>query len=115
MIRRPPRSTHRGTLFPYTTLFRSAIQALRLGAADFILKPFNLENMLQAVKRCMDRRLVERTNFALQREVEKNNPIEMIGNAEKTIALKQMVAQLAPSNAAVLIEGESGTDRKSVV
>lgn len=92
----------------------TAIQALRLGAADFILKPFNLENMLQAVKRCMDRRLVERTNFALQREVEKNNPIEMIGNAEKTIALKQMVAQLAPSNAAVLIEGESGTGKELV-
>lgn len=92
----------------------TAIQALRLGAADFILKPFNLENMLQAVKRCMDRRLVERTNFALQREVEKNNPIEMIGNAEKTIELKQMVAQLAPSNAAVLIEGESGTGKELV-
>ncbi|KAB2824785.1 sigma-54-dependent transcriptional regulator [Aliivibrio finisterrensis] len=92
----------------------TAIQALRLGAADFILKPFNLENMLQAVKRCMDRRLVERTNFVLQREVEKNNPIEMIGNAEKTIELKQMVAQFAPSNAAVLIEGESGTGKELV-
>ncbi|MDD9194626.1 sigma-54 dependent transcriptional regulator [Aliivibrio sp. S3MY1] len=92
----------------------TAIQALRLGAADFILKPFNLENMLQAVKRCMDRRLVERTNFALQREVEKYNPIEMIGNAEKTMELKQMVAQLAPSNAAVLIEGESGTGKELV-
>lgn len=54
----------------------TAIQALRLGAADFILKPFNLENMLQAVKRCMDRRLVERTNFALQREVEKTTQLK---------------------------------------
>lgn len=38
----------------------------------------------------------------------------MIGNAEKTIELKQMVAQLAPSNAAVLIEGESGTGKELV-
>jgi len=92
----------------------TAIQALRLGASDFILKPFNLENMLQAVKRCMDRRLVERTNFALKREVEKKNPTEIIGNAEKTLQLKKMVAQLAPSNAAVLIEGESGTGKELV-
>lgn len=92
----------------------TAIQALRLGASDFILKPFNLENMLRAVKRCMDRRLVERTNFALKREVEKHNPIDIIGNADKTLQLKQLIAQLAPSNAAVLIEGESGTGKELV-
>ncbi len=42
-----------------------AISALKLGASDFILKPFNLEQMLQAVKRCMDKRLTERMNLAL--------------------------------------------------
>ncbi len=92
----------------------TAIQALRLGAADFILKPFNLESMMQAIDRCMARRLIERTNFALQREVDINNPTTIIGNAETTLELKKMIAQVAPSNAAVLIEGESGTGKELV-
>lgn len=46
----------------------TAISALKLGASDFILKPFNLEQMLQAVQRCMNKRLNERLQYALQRD-----------------------------------------------
>ncbi|WP_318490832.1 sigma-54-dependent transcriptional regulator [Photobacterium leiognathi] len=91
-----------------------AIQALRAGASDFILKPFNLEQMMQSVSRCIERRLVERQNFALQRDVERSYPVDIIGDAESTHRMKKMIAQVAPSVAAVLVEGESGTGKELV-
>ncbi|WP_318441069.1 sigma-54-dependent transcriptional regulator [Photobacterium leiognathi] len=91
-----------------------AIQALRAGASDFILKPFNLEQMMQSVSRCIERRLVERQNFALQRDVERSYPVDIIGDAESTQRMKKMIAQVAPSIAAVLVEGESGTGKELV-
>ncbi|KJF95088.1 Fis family transcriptional regulator [Photobacterium angustum] len=91
-----------------------AIQALRAGASDFILKPFNLEQMMQSVSRCIERRLVERQNFALQRDVERSYPVDIIGDATSTQKMKKLITQLAPSIAAVLVEGESGTGKELV-
>jgi DNA-binding NtrC family response regulator len=92
----------------------TAIKALRAGASDFILKPFNLEQMMQSVSRCIERRLVERQNFALQRDIERTFPIDIIGDASKTLAMKKLITQIAPSMAAVLVEGESGTGKELV-
>ncbi|WP_281544175.1 sigma-54 dependent transcriptional regulator [Grimontia sp. SpTr1] len=92
----------------------TAIKALRAGASDFILKPFNLEQMLRSVQRCLDKRMMERRNVALQRDVARSFPVDIIGEAPKTLAMREMVSRLAPSPAAVLIEGESGTGKELV-
>ncbi|MGF1684694.1 sigma-54-dependent transcriptional regulator [Photobacterium minamisatsumaniensis] len=92
----------------------TAIQALRAGASDFILKPFNLNQMMQSVSRCIERRLVERQNFALQRDVSRSYPVDIIGDAPRTLVMKKLIAQVAPSQAAVLVEGESGTGKELV-
>ena len=47
-----------------------AIEALRIGAFDFILKPFRLEQMVSAVGRCMQQRQLRRENFVLKRQVD---------------------------------------------
>ncbi len=92
----------------------TAIRALQLGASDFILKPFNLEQMLKSVARCMDRRLNERMQYALKRDYQRYNSSEIIGSSEKTSQLKQVITQFAPSRASVLVEGESGTGKELV-
>ena len=92
----------------------TAIRALRAGASDFILKPFNLDQMMQSVQRCIERRLMERQNFALQRDVERSYPVDIIGDAQSTLLMKKLIAQIAPSQAAVLVEGESGTGKELV-
>ncbi|MEZ8142187.1 MULTISPECIES: sigma-54 dependent transcriptional regulator [Enterovibrio] len=92
----------------------TAIKALRAGASDFILKPFNLEQMLQSVQRCLDKRMIERQNVALQRDVARSFPVDIIGEAPKTLAMREVISRLAPSPAAVLIEGESGTGKELV-
>lgn len=90
------------------------ISALKLGASDFILKPFNLEQMIQAVLRCMDKRLDQRMQYALKRDVSRHIKTELIGNSDKTKQLKLLISQFAPSRASVLIEGESGTGKELV-
>lgn len=90
------------------------ISALKLGASDFILKPFNLEQMIKAVLRCMDKRLEQRMQYALKRDISRHITTEIIGSSEKTKQLKQLISQFAPSRASVLIEGESGTGKELV-
>ncbi|WP_299134443.1 sigma-54 dependent transcriptional regulator [uncultured Vibrio sp.] len=90
------------------------ISALKLGASDFILKPFNLEQMIQAVLRCMDKRLDQRMQYALKRDVSRHIKTELIGSSDKTKQLKLLISQFAPSRASVLIEGESGTGKELV-
>ncbi len=92
----------------------TAIRALQLGASDFILKPFNLDQMLKAVSRCMDRRLNDRMQYAIKRDYQRYNSIEIIGRSEKTHQLKLLMTQFAPSRASVLVEGESGTGKELV-
>lgn len=92
----------------------TALKALRLGASDFILKPFNLDQMVQAVDRVIERRQMERENLLLRREVSKLFPPTLIGDSAKTRELKTLIARVASSNAAVLVEGESGTGKELV-
>ncbi len=92
----------------------TAISALKLGASDFILKPFNLEQMMQAVKRCMDKCLNERMQYALKHDFERHTTSQIIGHSENTKQLKQLIMQFAPSRASVLVEGESGTGKELV-
>ncbi|NVD06687.1 sigma-54-dependent Fis family transcriptional regulator [Vibrio sp. JPW-9-11-11] len=92
----------------------TAISALKLGASDFILKPFNLEQMLQAVQRCMDKRLEQRHQYALRHDFKRHITTDLVGNSDKTKQLKQLISQFAPSRASVLVEGESGTGKELV-
>lgn len=92
----------------------TAISAIKLGATDFILKPFNLEQMLRAVQRCMDKRLEQRHQFALRHDFKRHIATDIVGGSDKTKQLKQLITQFAPSRASVLVEGESGTGKELV-
>jgi DNA-binding NtrC family response regulator len=91
-----------------------AVDALRVGAADFILKPFRLEQMTASVKRCMERRQLARENFVLRRQVSRYANKEMLGNSQVIQDIGQLIARVAPTPSVVLIEGESGTGKELV-
>ncbi|MGI2171045.1 sigma-54-dependent transcriptional regulator [Shewanella sp. MF05960] len=91
-----------------------AIKALRAGASDFIMKPFHLEQMMTAVDRCIEKRLLKRENFMLRRELAHGQSSTIIGNSEAIRDVKQVIERIAPTNAVVLIEGESGTGKELV-
>ena len=74
----------------------TAIKALRIGASDFILKPFRLEQMMNAVERCLQRREMARKNFVLQREVTEQFPLtEMIGASAAIQHVFEVVERVA--------------------
>ncbi|WP_432280128.1 sigma-54-dependent transcriptional regulator [Shewanella aestuarii] len=91
-----------------------AIKALRAGASDFIMKPFHLEQMMSAVDRCIEKRLLKRENFMLRRELSHGQSSTIIGSSDAITEVKQVIERVAPTNAVVLIEGESGTGKELV-
>ncbi len=92
----------------------SAIEALRLGASDLILKPFRIEQMRNAVHKCLDNRRLTRENFVLNRQVETHNAHGLVGTSQPMQALRQLLRRVASAPSAILIEGETGTGKELV-
>lgn len=93
----------------------TAIAALRSGAADFIVKPFRVDQMLNAIGRCFDRTRLARENYILRRELEKYTIHKsFIGESDAIKRVMAMVARVAPMPSTVLVTGESGTGKEVV-
>jgi DNA-binding NtrC family response regulator len=95
----------------------TAIQALRAGAADFVLKPFRSNQILNAVARCLDRARLNRENFVLRRELALTPNAariagNLIGRSEAIQRTRTIIARAAPMPTTVLITGESGTGKE---
>jgi two-component system NtrC family response regulator len=92
----------------------TSIAALRGGASDFLLKPFRVEQMMTAVRRCLERRRVARENFLLKREVEPRGIEGIIGASSAISDVCAVIQRVAPTASTVLIEGETGTGKELV-
>ena len=92
----------------------TSIAALRGGASDFLLKPFRVEQMMAAVRRCLERRRVARENFLLKREVEPRGIEGIIGASAAISDVCAVIQRVAPTASTVLIEGETGTGKELV-
>jgi DNA-binding NtrC family response regulator len=94
----------------------TAIEALRAGASDFILKPFRVPQILNAVKHCFERSQLRRENFVLRRAVASTNGRNqaLVGASEAMQRLRASVARVAPVDSTVLLQGESGTGKELV-
>jgi len=93
---------------------QTAIQALRAGAADFLLKPFRLEQIMDAVNRCLERRRMARENFLLRRAAPPSGMEGIVGNAAAIREVCDVIQRVAPTGTTVLIEGETGTGKELV-
>lgn len=93
----------------------TAIDALHVGAADFILKPFNQEQMMVAVKNFFEHKKVKHENYILRRQIEDvYESSGIIGDCDAINSICQVVKRVAPLPSTVLIEGESGTGKELV-
>jgi len=91
----------------------TAITALRLGAQDFIVKPFRMVQILTAVNRCVGRRRITGENLELKREVEQcRGNGGLIGGSDRFLRICNLMRRVAPMPSTVLLEGESGTGKE---
>lgn len=95
----------------------TAIEAIRAGAADFVLKPFRSSQLLNAVARCLDRLRLSRENFVLNYQLKSSDNAErararLIGTSPSIGRIRDTIARVAPMPTSVLFTGESGTGKE---
>lgn len=92
-----------------------AVEAMRLGAFDFITKPFTPEVLLAVTKRAAERAELLRENDRLRGEIGRLGfSDEILGDSQQIQHLREQIARVAPTNATVLISGETGTGKELV-
>ena len=90
----------------------TAVEATKKGAFDFIEKPFASERVLVALRNALDQRRLRDENRTLKRAVEVRH--QMIGDSGALRQVMAAVGRAAPTNATVLIQGESGVGKELV-
>jgi DNA-binding NtrC family response regulator len=93
----------------------TAVEAMRLGAFDYIEKPCRLVEIEAILLKIVERRKLKNKNLALQSRVQvAEGPIKLIGDSSPMQAVQRLIATVAPTDATVLIQGETGTGKDVV-
>lgn len=93
----------------------SAVEAMKLGAFDYVTKPFEVKELLALIEKALEKRQLVRENIYLKESLEESTSYcDLIG---KTPVMKQLfedIERIAPTESTVLIHGESGTGKELV-
>jgi DNA-binding NtrC family response regulator len=93
----------------------TAVKAMRDGAYDFLTKPINLDRLSLLVKRALSNRELVLQHRAMQEELEKKRGFSnIIGVSQEMRKIYEVVRQVAPTKASVLITGESGVGKELI-
>lgn len=94
---------------------QTAIQALRNGATDYVLKPILFEDILSKVRRLVEhRRLALEVQYLRRSAAEKAATKDMISESAAMGRIQDLIAKVAPTGSSVIITGESGTGKELI-
>jgi DNA-binding NtrC family response regulator len=94
---------------------QTAVEAMRKGAYDYLIKPFDMIELKQKVKQILEKQKLAKENVNLKDRLrEKFSLDNIIGQSESMVKVYQMVEKVAPREATVLIRGESGTGKELI-
>ena len=95
-----------------------AVQAMRDGAVDFFTKPVDLDHLILTVSKALSNKRISEQNRQLKAEIDvlkkKQGYQKIIGKSAPVAKMMEIIAQVAPSKASVLVTGESGTGKELV-
>ena len=94
---------------------QSAVQAIKLGAYEYIIKPFVVDDVLTVIRRALEKQTLVKEVTYLRNELERYHPFEkMVGKDKKMRKIFDLISTIAQSDGTVLIQGESGTGKELV-
>src|SRR6201998_3867658 len=92
-----------------------AVNALKSGANDYFSKPWDNEKLLIEIDRMIARSRLERENTQLKRALKQRYSFpNIVGKSERMLRILDLVTQVAPSRATILITGETGTGQELI-
>ncbi|MEW5806027.1 MAG: sigma-54 dependent transcriptional regulator [Acidobacteriota bacterium] len=93
----------------------SAIEALKLGASDYIVKPFNVDEIKIIIKNELDKRRLAKENVYLKEQLKKKSDLgEIVGRSPKMMEILSLIYKIADTNTTITISGESGTGKEAI-
>jgi two-component system response regulator PilR (NtrC family) len=92
---------------------KQAVEALKAGAFDYVVKPFDVEELKIIVANAMEKRRLQEENILLKKELKEKVSFEtVIGKSKKIKQIYSMIEKIAGTDSTVLITGESGTGKE---
>jgi two-component system response regulator PilR (NtrC family) len=93
----------------------TAIEAMRLGAHDYLSKPFDVDELKIKVRNALEQRQLRQENVLLKRALGTTHQFaNIVGRSEKMLAIFKLIEQIARTDSTVLVTGESGTGKEWV-
>ncbi len=91
----------------------NAVQAMKLGAYDFIQKPIDVDHLLLLLRRCQENRELRYENLLLKEEFQRRHGLPaIVGESPRVIEVSRDIQKVAPTDSTVLLQGESGTGKE---
>ena len=117
-VLRHVREHHRQTAVILITAYASvetAVEAMKMGAYDYVTKPFKIDELQMTIQRALDYEAALRENVYLRKELKNKYKFEnIIGTSRKMQQVYGLINKIADTDSTVLIQGESGTGKELV-
>jgi DNA-binding NtrC family response regulator len=92
-----------------------AVEAMKLGAENYITKPFNLDELKIIINKALYKKNIERENVELRLKLSREDKFEdIIGNSSKMLKIYELIDNISKTDSNVLITGESGTGKELI-